>query len=64
MTVEQAYAQQTQLTQTLAAINAELASSGAAMASQGITLKTYTDASREFKQREIGLLQDYFNRAV
>ena len=29
-----------------------------------ITLKTYTDASREFKQREIGLLQDYFNRAV
>ena len=29
-----------------------------------ITLKTYTDASREFKNREIALLNDYFEKAI
>ena len=29
-----------------------------------ITLKTYTDASSEFKKREIGVLQDYYKKAV
>ena len=29
-----------------------------------ITLTTYTDASREFKSREINLLQDYCNKAM
>lgn len=29
-----------------------------------ITLTTYTDASREFKSREIDLLQDYCDKAV
>lgn len=28
-----------------------------------ITLKTYTDASREFKNREIAMLQDYYEKA-
>ena len=29
-----------------------------------ITLKTYTDASSEFKHREISLLQDYIEKAM
>ena len=29
-----------------------------------ITLKTYTDASREFKNREIAVLQDYYENAI
>ena len=29
-----------------------------------ITLKTYTDASREFKNREIALLNDYFAKEI
>ena len=29
-----------------------------------ITLKTYTDASREFKSREIALLEDYFDNTI
>ena len=29
-----------------------------------ITLTTYTDASREFKSREINLLQDYCDNAM
>ena len=29
-----------------------------------ITLTTYTDASREFKSREINLLQDYCDKAM
>ena len=29
-----------------------------------ITLKTYTDASREFKNREIALLKDYYETAM
>ena len=29
-----------------------------------ITLKTYTDASREFKNREIAVLQDYYENAM
>ncbi len=29
-----------------------------------ITLKTYTDASREFKNREISVLQNYYENAI
>ena len=29
-----------------------------------ITLKTYTDASREFKRREINVLEDYYENAA
>ena len=29
-----------------------------------ITLKTYTDASREFKNREIAVLRDYYEKAI
>ena len=29
-----------------------------------ITLKTYTDASREFKNREIAVLKDYYETAI
>ena len=29
-----------------------------------ITLKTYTDASREFKSREIAVLEDYYDKST
>lgn len=29
-----------------------------------ITLKTYTDASREFKRREINVLENYYENAA
>ncbi len=52
MTIQEAMAQQAQLTQTLAMIDSELAANGAAMAAQGITLKTYKDIPSAVKKLE------------
>ena len=45
---------------------ADMKAVSAMMGHEGIllTLKTYTDASREFKNREIAVLKDYYENAV
>ena len=52
MSVQEAMAKQTELTQTLAMINSQLAASGASMASQGIKLNTYEDIPTAVKALE------------
>ena len=52
MTIEEAKIKQAELTATIEAINAQIAENGKAMASQGITLKTYEDIPAAVKKLE------------